>query len=85
MSFCRQNEAWQAFLPDGDRATWTSFDDDKTYGLIALKADLETTDPVETKKLRAAFKDFLNCMSVLTVPLTLPRLFREKLQAGLGL
>ena len=64
MSFCRQNEAWQAFLPDGDRATWTSFDDDKTYGLIALKADLETTDPVETKKLRAAFKDFLNCMSV---------------------
>jgi len=48
----------------GDRATWTSFDDDKTYGPVALKADRETTDPVETKKLRAAFKDFLNCMSV---------------------
>lgn len=64
LSFCRQNEVWQDFLPGGDKSTWVAKDDDETYGLVVLKADGVNPDPAPTQKLRGTFKDFLNCVSL---------------------
>ena len=64
MSFSRQNEIWQDFLPGGAFETWTATEDDDNNGLVIIKADGTGPDPIPTKKLRASFKDFLDCLSV---------------------
>ena len=64
LSYCRQTEAWQAFLPGGTSENWKATDDDETNGFIKFKQDGTTEDPVETNKLRSAFKDFLTCVAV---------------------
>ena len=64
LSFCRQTEAWQAFLPGGTRTTWVATDDDETNGLVEMKLDGTGEDDALTNKLRSAFKDFLTCVAV---------------------
>ena len=39
LSYCRQTEAWQAFLPGGTSENWKATDDNETNGFIKLKLD----------------------------------------------
>ena len=64
LSFSRQNEAWQEFLPGGTNSTWTATDEDETNELVVMKADGTGEDAPKTNKLRSAFKDFLTSVAV---------------------
>jgi len=64
LSFSRQKETWQEFLPGGTHTTWIAEDDDETHGITVYKADLETVDPDKTNKKRSAFKDFLSALAI---------------------
>ena len=64
LSFCRQTESLQAFLPGGTKTDWKASDEDETNGLIVMKQDGSAQDDDKTDKLRSAFKDFLNCVAV---------------------
>ena len=64
LSFCRQTEAWQAFLPGGTNSKWLATDDDDTNGFVKYEQDGTTEDLVETNKIRSAFKDFLTSVAV---------------------
>ena len=65
-SFCRQFPEWRAFLPGGTRASWKSYNEDQSRGIIIMKAGREEntqeTDEVETNKVRTALEDFLTCL-----------------------
>ena len=64
LSFCRQTDSWQAFLPGGTKTDWKASDEDETNGLIVMKQDGSAQDDDKTNKQRSAFKDFLTCVAV---------------------
>ena len=64
LSYCRQKEAWQEFLPGGTNSSWTATEDDETNGIIVTKPEDGSIDEDKTNKKRSAFKDFINALAV---------------------
>ena len=60
LGFIRQNETWTQFLAGENNATWTSTDKNETNGLEAAAGEGQA---VNSRKLRATFKDFLTCVA----------------------
>ena len=64
LSYCRQKEAWQEFLPGGTNSTWTATEDDDTNGIMVTKPEDGSLDVEKTNKKRSAFKDFLDALAI---------------------
>ena len=48
LSYCRQKEAWQEFLPGGKDSTWIATEEDDTNGIIVTKPEDGTIDEDKT-------------------------------------
>ena len=64
LSYSRQKEAWQEFLPGGTNSTWTATEEDETNGILVTKPEDGTIDQDKTNKKRSAFKDFLDALAI---------------------
>ena len=55
LSHCRQNEAWQKFLPTGDNKEWKAAD--------SGERNVWNQDAAQDAIIKADFQDFLPCLS----------------------
>ena len=64
-SYCRQDASLRKFLPGGTMSTWKALDEDKTRGILIMKADDDgnkVTDVDATDNIRSALSEFLSLL-----------------------